>query len=440
MIKRRQPLPATPACLAILAAALSLVSSCSAKGGQEITLKPVSGPVVLRRNLQVGNLQMIAGNRGAWVFWERVALMERGEHGIVSVTRDGRIAINQILPVADIAFAFLASGTSYPGKASGDRFTLFSQEKRAVYRRTFAIKPAGPRRPARTTPVGPPIAVSNRNGLVAAGPNGNLYFASIRPAGKEKEQVIVTKTGGDGRVIFKDRVIGSRSRLKSRAAGPIEVAAGSDSFAVIWPTPRVRNERYVRVLQQADAAGNLLGEPVELKDPGRGGLRIMMTEGKAVIGDLFAITGRRPRVLGVRTVTGNQLDELATSGRPLFSTLDATSNAFLITRTKDFIKPAAPGSYDPNHYSVGVADRHGTQLDGRISMTATDTARVELTDTDPDLIIHLYRSGRLIKTLNVGRGEDVALAATGRDLVAAWTGGPGWVDLKLRRWRVTWSN
>lgn len=438
MIDRGQSLLIKSYVFLAVMATLLLMSACSTEAPKKLTVKPVAKPVLLRPDLQVGYLQVIADRGNALVFWETINVLGvRRQAGVVSVKRDGQASLNMVMSETDGDFGPLDIGANILGKGTGDRFNVFSQENSTVKRRTFAVGKIGPRRQARLTAIGPPVTVIKLKGLAGTDPAGNLYFAAIRPAGKKKEQIVVSKTGADGRVIFRNRVIGVRNRLKSNSAGPIELVAGSDSFAAIWLTPKVRSHMYVRMLQQADAAGNLLGKAVELKDRDDLGMRVKSSEGRAVIGDIFAISGRRPHVFGRRVITWEQLRRLEATRRPLFTTLDATSNESLVGSVKDFIRPAGSDRYDPNYFGVGVKDRSGTELNAEISKAATDVARVVLTDTDPDQFIDFYRGGRLIKTLDLGRGEDISLAAAGNELIVAWTGGPGWVDLKLARWRLS---
>ena len=200
--------------------------------------------------------------------------------------------------------------------------------------------------------------------------------------------------------------------------------AGASSFAVIWN----------RSLQQVSASGELLGEAVELKKRGPGGVRIMTTHGETIIDDIYASTRRQLKpLLGSRELGRSKLEKLRKKKEPLFEEIGDEQNMDVIQEAISFIDRSSEVANGAN-YSHGFKDRRGINLNADMSVVSTDTIMIKLKDPMPMIMIDFYRGGRFLKTINLGQGEDVALAAHDHDLIAAWTGGDGSVDLRIGRW------
>lgn len=319
------------------------------------------------------------------------------------------------------------------------RFSVIWQDRKSVKKRDFVFEKTGPGRAA-LKPAGPVVTLSRLSGLAGADGNGNLYIVKTRPVGKKDEQILVTKIGKDSQAVFKDLVVGRRRQPPANLSAPIQVITGTDSIAVIWlaaPAGPGLDDKPTYMFRQVNAYGRFLGGAARLKPAGPGGFRIRTTESRIMLGNTLAVSRRkRKNILAKRFVSWKQLDQLEARKQPLFSTVDATGNEFLLRDLKDFIRPAGGNSYGQEPPIMGAKSRLGVILEVTVSRASTDTAQVTLADPEPNIMIDFYQFGRLVKTLNLGRGEDVALAAAGSDFVVAWTGGPGWVGLKLSRWRL----
>ncbi len=482
--------------LAILLASCSYQGQEAAGTPPELTVTPVYKSRVVSANQQAPELSVATNSEGTAILWSGVSTRRPGVVGVAGMDGEGILSYRRMLihpvefeqtagtsaqaednPARPVAINVIDSNTSvialshvvpsseprerlevelhvlsdgmflgtsisiddadiskadriYFVGEGDDRFSLFWEGPQRVKRQSFEIaqaKGGGSGQAIKT--VTKVATVAKRERLAAVDEDGNLYFLNLRSAkGVGNLSIGVSKTDRDGEVIFDDLLIAKRARLGKRPFSfPPRLVAGASSFAVIWRGTR---------LQQVSASGELLGEAVELKKRGPGGLRIMKTHGETIVDDMYASTRRQLKpLLGSRELKRSKLEKLKKKKEPLFEEIGDEQNKDLLQAAISFIDRSAKTANGAN-FSHGVEDRSGNNLDADMSLVSTDTVMIKLRDPKPMIMIDFYRGGRLLKTINLGRGEDVALAAHDHDLIATWTGGDGFVDLRIARWRL----
>ena len=480
----------------ILLASCSYRGEEAAVTSSELTVTPVYKSRVVAANQQAPELSVATNSEGTAILWSGVSTQRSGVVGVAGMDGEGILSYRRMLihpvefeqtvgtsaqaednPARPVAINVIDSNTSvialshvvpsseprerlevelhvlsdgmflgtsisiddadiskadriYFVGEGDDRFSLFWEGPQSVKRQSFELAQAksaagGGQVIKAVTKV---ATVAKRERLAAVDEDGNLYFLNLRSAkGVGNLSISVSKTDRDGEVIFDDLVVAKRAPLGPGFIKWPRVIAGPSSFAVTWGSTK---------LQQVSGSGELLGEAVELKKRGPGGVRIMKTHGETIIDDMYASTRRQLKpLLGSRELGRSKLEKLIKKKEPLFEGIGDQENNDLLQAAISFIDRSAKTPNGVN-FSHGIEDRSGNNLDADMSLVSTDTVMIKLRDPKPMIMIDIYRGGRLLKTINLGRGEDVALAAHDDDLIATWTGGDGFVDLRIARWRL----
>ncbi len=474
-----------------------LMVSCSYQGqevsatSEELTLTPVYKSRVLQADQQTPELSITTNSEGTAILWSGVSIKRPGAVGIAGVDTDGILSYRRVLfpeekseqggetaaedeggaarpaavNVIDSNTAVIALSQSKVSSGSkvrldlslhaikdgvffkkpfvledagiseakhiyfvnddDGRFSLVWESSGRVKRQSFEIGEAKGGAGQIVKKLSAAATVVKREHLAAVDLDGNLYFLTLRSSGRGKLDIFVTKTDKEGEVIFDDLLVAKGAQFGSGQINQPHLVAGASSLALIWGDTN---------LQQVSASGELLGEAAKLKKAGPRGMRIMKTHGETIIDDIYASTRRQLRpLLSSRELTTSELEKLMKKDEPLFAEIGDEQNKGVLEAVSSFMERALETSHGAK-LSYSFNDARGNQINANMSQVASDMVTIQLEDPKPMIMIDFYRGGRLLKTINLGRGEDAALVADDHDLIASWTGGDGFVDLRIARW------